>query len=253
MEPWVAWTVAVVTTSLSTWQLWLLPSLLLRGVKLAQVPQVTDWLADPPPDDARAWLEAQAGALAGRGFVLGQQTCVRGEILPAVAWRTHLRHKKDRTRAALTAWYLDGEDEVRALRQELSLQVEAAGGRTLLLTTSDDVDASLWPNDLVAVVLAEEADLDVVLGAFSRKLEELGPDRARARRNQRRGPEEAAARRQELLDHQLELRLVRLDEGAAQWRLTWSGACMNAFYRFWPLRRRVVASQRREARRLSAP
>ncbi len=251
MLPWLGVSAFLLFTAVASWQLWLLPSLLLRGVRLAQVPQVSDWEADPPPDEARVWLEDQARALVERGFSQGQQTCVRGEIVPGLVWRSHLRHKKDRTRAALSAWYLEGAEGARPLRQEHSFQIEASKGRTLLVTTSDDVDAALWPPDLVTVVLAGETDLDRVLGALAQKLGELGPDLARARRNQLRGPEEVATRRQDLLEHQLELRLVRLDEGVGEWRLTWTGACMNAFYRFWPLRRRAVARQRREARRLT--
>ncbi len=233
-----------------TWQLWLLPTLLFKGVRLAAEPQVSDWEAEPPPAEAAAWLTPAIAHLQARGFALGDQTCVRGELKPSLVWRAHLRHKKDRTRAALSAWYLDGEDGPRPLRQELSLQVEVQGDRLLLMTTSDDVDDALWPVELVTVVLAGETDLARVLTAFERKRDELGADLTRARRAKHGGAEEVRLRRAHLLEHQQGLKLVHLAEQGGEWRLTWSGACMNAFYRFWPLRRRAVARQRREAARL---
>ncbi len=252
MLPWIAVAVFAVTTAAATWQLWLLPTLLLKGVRLAHAPDVSDWDTEPPPQDALAWLQERAQGLVTRGFVAGARTCVRGEIGPSVAWRAHLRHKKDRTRVALTAWHLQTDGAPRPVRQELSLQIEAARGQILVVTTSDDVEDALWPPHLTTVVLAGETDLDRVLGALAKRLAELGPDLKRARRHRHSGPEEGALRRTELLEHQRELRLVRLDEEAEEWRLTWTGACMNAFYRFWPLRRRAVARQRREARRLTS-
>lgn len=252
MDKGLVFAVATAMMAFSTWQLWLLPTLLLRGVRLGLVPQVTGWDADPPDVETRAWIETMSQDLAAHGFKSGERTCVRGEIATSVVWRAHLRHKQSRTRAAVSAWFLDGEQGPVPIRQELTLQVEAAGGRTLLLTTGDDVDDGLWPPGIETVVLPGEDDVAVVLACFERRLAELGSDLSRARKNQRSGPDEAAAQRQALLDHQQEVGLVRQDTDAGVWRLTWTGACMNAFYQFWPLRRRTVRAQRRMAARLRA-
>jgi hypothetical protein len=242
--------VFALVTAIFSWQLWLLPSLLFKGIRLAQNPTVTDWTDEPPPDQANAWIDAQVEALEAQGFVAGRRTRIVGELATSVVWRAHLRHKKNRTRAALSAWFLAVDDALKPVRQELTLQVEAGSQGILLLTTGDDVDDALWPADITTLVLPDEQDIGVILACFQRRLAELGENLARAHKNRRDGPAEVVWRRQELFDHQVVLGLLRLDEDASEWRLTWTGACMNGFYQFWPLRRRAVRRQRREAARL---
>jgi len=233
-----------------TWQLWLLPSLLYKAVRLVRVPTLRDWEQRPPEAEARAWLTGSVEALESLGFAPGRRTCVEGEMASSVAWRCHLRHPDSRVRAAATAWALDEEGGTKPLERVLTLQVEGIGGRLLVATTAAEVQAELHPERFSTLVLASETEPGRVVTAFESWLEEVGRDVRAARRSTHDGPTEVAVRRQEVLAHHRELGLVRLDEQSGSWRLTWTGACMHAFYAFWPLRRRALARQRRLASRL---
>ena len=92
MLPWVSLGLLALVTAVGTWQLWLLPSLLFKEVRLGLAPEVLDWEDAPPSQEDSAWFDQVVPGLEALGFQAGRRTRVAGELATSVVWRTHLRH-----------------------------------------------------------------------------------------------------------------------------------------------------------------